>query len=92
MTPPLGYLKPGDLAYVDAFAGLLPCRIISVSTDTEYPTTATTVQVQLTATRRGYRRGETLTELGIDVIHRRAVRRKKYGATILGGYGFRRES
>lgn len=64
-TPETGYVfKPGSLAYVDTFAGLVPCKVLSVSKGGPFPgwiaTGENALCVKLTATRQAYRKGETI--------------------------------
>lgn len=75
----------GELAYVDTFAGLIPCKVTDVHTITEYvgplfaapearDTKSTTrVQVTLTADRGAYKRGEVLVFHPDQVIPRGSV-------------------
>lgn len=55
----------GELAYVDTFGPLLPCKVTGITTDM--------VTVRLTADRGAYRRGETLTERHGHVVPRASV-------------------
>ena len=57
-------------AYFDSFAGLVPCRVLSVATDG--------VVVRLTAARGPYRRGEVLTWPHTRIVSRKAVYRSGY--------------
>jgi hypothetical protein len=63
MTPTL---KAGCKAYVDSFAGLIPCKVLSVHNKWE-------VSVKLTGTRGAYKRRETITENSLHVVPRAAV-------------------
>jgi hypothetical protein len=59
-------LAAGCKAYIDSFAGLIPCVVLSVHNKWE-------VSVKLTATRGAYKRGETITENSLHVVPRAAV-------------------
>lgn len=67
-------LRAGSLAYLDTLAGLLPCKVLRVWRADEYPTMR--VDVELTATRGAYKRGEQLTYAAKDCPPRDAVRRR----------------
>lgn len=58
----------GQLAYIDSMAGLIPVKVTGVDDDGA-------VTVRVTAERRGYRRGEVITDqvAGRNVIPRTAV-------------------
>lgn len=77
---PIPPLKTGALAYVDSFAGPLPCKVLSIKAigllgHGPVPSSQHEVRVRLTADRGAYRRGETLTDWAIRVFPRRALRR-----------------
>ena len=67
-------LRAGSLAYLDTLAGLLPCKVLRVWRADEYPTMR--VDVELTATRGAYRKGERLTYAAKDCPPRDAIRRR----------------
>lgn len=70
-------LEVGTLAYLDTFAGLVPCKVQSL--------TETVATVRVTATRGAYRRGEVGTwPIGLVVIPRRMVCRSR-GLVVLSG-------
>lgn len=79
--------KAGELAYMDTFAGLVPCKVVKVPSD---PTGRTGVTVVLTATRGAYRQGERIETEGSRtlVVPRSHVRglRSTSGPRIVGGY------
>lgn len=62
--PPV--LEPGCLAFYDTFSGLVPCKVHSIRNDE-------TCTIVLTATRKAYKKGETLQIKG-GVVPRSAVR------------------
>lgn len=58
------------LAYIDSFAGLVPCKVIGWD-DQE-------LMVQVTATRETYKRGEELTRSPGFIVPRPAVIRRAH--------------
>jgi hypothetical protein len=71
---------PGELAYLDTFSGLVPCRVVGIYTSGR-------PIIRLTATRGAYRKGEELIpEIPRNVVPRANVRFHKYGARIVGRY------
>lgn len=81
-------LKPGALAFVDSFAGLVPCRVDSIEGADRPDNRASTSQratVTVTADRGPYRVGEKLTDSVLWVIPRGAIVRRKFSSTI-GAY------
>jgi hypothetical protein len=68
-------LEPGDLAYLDTFAGMVPCRYLG-------PSTPGNVAVRLTATRGAYRVGEVFPARAHSVVRRDQYR--PYRGTIIG--------
>ena len=58
--------KAGDLAYIDSFAGLVPCKVIEI--------TDGAVTVKITATRGAYKRGTIESHSAHYVVPRSAVR------------------
>lgn len=73
------YVKPtlrtGDLAYLDTFAGFIPCKVLSNSgASTEVATHLSNVTVRLTAARRDWRRGDVVNNTARAVVPRCAIR------------------
>lgn len=64
----------GQLAYVDSFAGLIPCTVVNVEIGESDFRPETIVTVKINATRRDYRRGEILTVAEGRVIPRDKIR------------------
>lgn len=66
----------GELAYLDTFSGMVPCKVVDITTerawmsDMERPV----VVVKLTATRGAYRRGEVIPMPPEHVVPRSSVR------------------
>lgn len=92
---PVDVLAAGSLAYLDTYAGLLPCKILAVSRDSFYPSSNVAVTVRLTSNTSGqygpiYRRGEIMLESSLHVVHRKHVHRHKYSTTLGASYGFRK--
>ena len=67
-------LTVGSKAFVDAFAGLIPCVVLAIE-DRAIGTNVTSkyVTVRLTAGRGAYKRGETLTFSALAIVPREAV-------------------
>ena len=70
-------LRAGSLAYLDTLAGLIPCRVLRVWRADEYPTMR--ADVELTATRGAYKKGERLTYAAKDCPPRDAIRTSEVG-------------
>jgi hypothetical protein len=49
-------LKSGILAYLDTFAGMIPCKVLSVKGESGPPSSSQDVTVRLTASRGAYER------------------------------------
>lgn len=74
----------GELAYFEAFgAGLVPCKVIGVQ---EGYNRETLVQVRLTASRSGYRRGEVLLHPAQYIVPRANYRRAWGSQRIFGAW------
>lgn len=58
-------LRPGCLAYIDSFAGLVPCKVLAIGTER--------VRVNITATRGAYKRGTDSEHARSVIIPRGAV-------------------
>lgn len=76
-------LKVGDYAYLDSFAGLVPCKVYIIDGPSGMASTLQTITVRLTANRRAYKRGEWIKENGLHVVPRVSVRFRKYSAHIV---------
>ena len=84
----------GELAYLDTFAGLVPCRVVSVDSPGSGWVAAGEgegqLTVRLTATRQAYQKGETLSDrTASQVVPRANVRRTRFGARIVSQYTWR---
>lgn len=67
-------LRTGEFAYVDTFAGMIPCKVLSVRRPVgEVGDRYIEVIVRYTATRGAYRRGEVNTHRAWQVCPRKAV-------------------
>jgi hypothetical protein len=71
-------ISQGCLAYFDSAKGLVPCKVLRILGRSGIASTAQTVFVLVTASRRGYTRGETIQTDGLHVVPRRAVDRRSY--------------
>jgi hypothetical protein len=69
-------LRAGDLAYLDSFSGLVPCRIAIVTQGGPGNALTGKVTVQVTARRPGWAPGEYYTTVVAYVIPRTHVRRR----------------
>ena len=58
------------LAYIDSFAGLIPCRIAAVG---DWSDRYSLAKVQVTATRGAYKRGEWIETTLSRLVPRKAV-------------------
>lgn len=67
------------LAFVDSYAGLVPCRIIKVD---DWSDGSCQARVTFTATRGPYKRGETDTFNLRRVVPRTSIMRRKYSTRI----------
>jgi len=70
------------LAYFDSFSGLVPCRILSVDRTPDTMGSSAFVEVQFTAPRGPFRRGEKYTTFLHRVVPRNAIRRTRYHTRI----------
>lgn len=94
MSEPVAFsIAAPPLAYMDSlFAGLVPCRVIGGAVSEHWPGGPVSVElrVQFTAPRYGtsrhaplYARGQIEAFGPRQIVPRRAVMRRKYGARIL---------
>lgn len=75
-------LAAGKLAYYDTFAGPVPCKVLSITTEPNAPEEHLStpgswhrVDIQLTADRGAYRKGEVVRDLwSLHVVPRGALR------------------
>ena len=69
----------GTFAYLDTFAGLVPCKVTAISGEG--------ITIRLTATRGAYKRGEVLTyERGDSIVPRECVYVRDYQYRIRNTY------
>lgn len=68
------------LAYVDSFAGLVPCRIITVD---DWANGSSEARVTFTATRGPYKQGDVQSFVLRRVVPRSSILRRKYSTKIL---------
>lgn len=57
--------RAGDFAYIDGFAGLVPCKVLTID--------GASLVVRITATRGAYKRGEVSTHSAHFVTPRSAI-------------------
>ncbi len=70
MTIPRIYTA-GQLAYLDTFAGMVPCKVLRVIEPASGNTvTKGKIEIRLTATRGAYKRGEVLIDQACNVVPR----------------------
>lgn len=67
--------RPGTLAYLDSFRGLVPCKVIAVYAPGDGNRIASSdITVRITAKRPGYTRGEVIHRQGaFSVVPRKQV-------------------
>lgn len=82
MKPLFATLKAGELAYFDSFAGLIPCKVLSINGESGQANSKQEVTFQITAPRGPYKRGELVRSSARWVIPRDAIKRRKHGTTI----------
>lgn len=70
-------LKSGDLAYVDGFNGMRPCKVLSIREGTLNGTPLVGVEVRMTTATPGYARGEVVTFTPSMVVPRTCVNRRR---------------
>lgn len=63
-------LRSGCLAYLDSFAGLVPCRVLSIGPGS---LVMQSVRVEITAKHGPYHKGETVETNGLHAVPRKAV-------------------
>ena len=78
----MSYIRPtlavGSFAYLDSYAGLVPCKVLDIRREASALTgNVTEVRIQITAARGPWRRGEHLTIPSSLVFPRKAVRGRK---------------
>ena len=74
-------LTIGSLAYLDSFAGLVPCKVTAITGRSGFASSAQSVTLLLTANRGAYRKGESIETNGLHAVPRKAVH-GKYGDRI----------
>jgi hypothetical protein len=75
-------LRVGDVAKFDAFGGLLPCKVLSLSGSAPYATSAVKARIRITRDIRGYKRGAEIDTSSLHVVPLGAIHRRKYCFTI----------
>lgn len=76
----------GELAYIDSFLGLIPCKVLRVDEPSTPSVTSGKVVIRVTADRPAFRRGEVSTETGHNVIPRSRVYTRNGMYRIRSGY------
>lgn len=71
----------GTLAYVDTFGGLVPCKVVNATGQGH-------VTVRITATRRGYLKGERLTFTDDRVVPRDRIRTRSGQEIVRTGWRY----
>jgi hypothetical protein len=72
------------LAYLDSFAGLVPCRILAVG---DWGDGSSQARIQFTATRGPYQKGVISTHVLRRVVPRSAIYRRKH-VTLIWPYSW----
>lgn len=78
-------LTKGSKAYYDTFAGLIPCKVLSITGESGIPSSRQSVRFRITTgkfERYGYKRGEVIETWSLHVPPREAIRFKDYSARI----------
>lgn len=76
-------LKPGIIAYHDTiFNGLIRCRVLSVSGNSESPRSSIEVKFRYLENRGAYKKGEIDIASSIFVCPAKAIHRRAYSTTI----------
>lgn len=75
------------LAYLDSFAGLVPCRVCAVG---DWSDGSSQARIQYTATRGAYKRGEYGTHVLRHIVPRSSVYRSRqyYGQYRIRAYSW----
>lgn len=81
MTKQLPVLEAGTKAYIDSFAGLIPCVVLAIRERELYGCEAT---VKVTAARPGYQRGEEVTRASFFFIPRECVKVRNHKYVVRG--------
>jgi len=76
-------LKADGAAYFDCAAGLVPCRVLSITGESGPANSEQEVTFRITASLGPYRRGEIMSSDALSVVPRAAVKRRKHGVVIL---------
>ena len=80
---PTTTLKAGAPAYFDCFAGLVPCRVLSIKGESGRASSEQEVAFEITASLGPYKRGEILSSDALSVVPRDSVKRRKHGVVII---------
>jgi hypothetical protein len=75
-------LKTGNLAYLDTFAGLIPCKVLAIDGPSGPVSLTQRVAVRITSPRRGYAKGDIVIESALHVVPRPAVHFRNDNARI----------
>lgn len=70
----------GELAYLDTFAGMVPCKVLEVREGGQL------VTVEVTAQRGAYKVGDRITQRWEWVIPRTSVHRRRFTTRIINNY------
>ena len=87
MRPIIETLKAGDRCYFDSFAGLIPCRIVSIIGIPGPASSAQRIIAKATVNRNsryGYYRGSIIEAFAFHFIPKTSIRRRKYSTVIVG--------
>ena len=80
-------LKAGDYCYFESFAGLIPCRIVSIIGIPGPASSAQRIIAKATGNRHerfGYRLGDTIEAFAFHFIPKSSIRRRKYSTAVVG--------
>lgn len=84
-TRGLPVLKTGDNAYWDTFAGVVPCKVLSIQGADGMCSTNQRVKIKLTAGRGPYVSGEEHEDFGHSVLPKQCLLHRQY-SSVIGPY------
>lgn len=68
--------------YFDSFNGLIPVKVLKITGTSGIASTAQRCTLEVTATRAGYRKGETIETFGLHLVPWQAVKATKFSTYI----------
>ena len=83
--------RAGTLAYYDTFAGLIPCKVMTVRRKGygfRVEPRDDAVQFEITETRGAYTKGEVISSEARMVPPRKMIKKRQYSNTIMTCYSY----